>query len=685
MKKLEFLLQKEGDRAWLPLETPDVEILEGRYRVVARVPHPNADIEIRVSYTSLLQVPPQRQVQSRSTRTNPEGLVVIIPYTRLKPGKWELSCLADPESKPAKPWQYGVQLEVLQAESETLEPLQPIDSTELTSSTIDSELAAAADRATPIPEPQPTKIYQFPIPQPPQPKSPYNLQIVLDRETFVTQLGRPLIISGKIDLPQTSRKNPTPIPESQTAELTKLIGSAELQIYLRDPQTSQVLAEIQQPMPEQLPPCIFGCVTYIPAESKSRLILGEAILRIGNATLSTQVFTITARLEQLLDVIEDNFGEQKYKTEPSLIDSKQAPIEPNLSFLKLVEKSLDSAPTADQTNQTLPPKLSSHQDKSVNNKLELPTFGRKLADSNREKLLSEIAKSPQTEVATQPPDVKLDSPALPSDIANSLEKVEVPAIDQKPENSPQPETAAAETQPAPTKQAFQTLNVENRFWSRLSSFVSKGESPEWLNNTSLSPTPKVAENTREEIVGVEESIPTPPPVVANESPIPEPKSNSWEAREFVIFDEPAPQAPKNLGEKKTRVVEAEVTPLTSYVLGQDEVVPMPVIEPPREIVAGKLVKVRVQLPELMPRIFVKIWVYDRQTYVILDGPRWITEFAANGLGNVQAMAELEIPYGCMEIEFEAIAVEMQTQRESDKITVHRQVLPPSGPTLPLDG
>ncbi len=683
MKKLEFLLQKEGDRAWLPLETPDVEILEGRYRVVARVPHPNTDIEIRVSYTSLLQVPPQRQVQSRSTRTNPEGLVVIIPYTRLKPGKWELSCLADPESKPAEPWQYSVQLEVLQAESETLEPLQPIDETEPASSQMDSELAAEADRATPTPEPQPTKIYQFPIPQPPQPKSPYNLQIVLDRETFVTQLGRPLIISGKIDLPQTSSKNPTLIPESQTAELTKLIGSTQLQIYLRDPQTSQVLAEIQQPMPEQLPPCIFGCVTYIPAESKSRLILGEAVLSSGNVTLATQVFTITARLEQLLDVIEDNFGEQKYKPEPSLIAPKQASIEPNLSFLKLVEKSLDPLPTADQTNQTLPPKLSTRQDKSVNNKLELPTFGRKIPDSNREKLLTEIAKSPQTEVATQQADVKLDSHT--QDIANSLKKVEVPAIDQKPENTLQPETAAAETQPAPTKQAFQTLNVENRFWSRLSSFVSSGESPEWLKNTSLSPTPKVAENSREEIVGVEESISTPPSVIARESPISEPKSNSWEAREFVIFDEPASQPQKKVGAKKTTVVEAEVTPLTSYVLAQDDVVPMPIIEPPREIVAGKVVKVRVQLPELMPRIFVKIWVYDRQTYVILDGPRWITEFAANGLGNVQAIAELEIPYGCMEIEFEAIAVEMQTQRESDKITVHRQVLPPSGPTLPLDG
>ncbi len=686
MKKLEFLLQKEGDRAWLPLETPDVEILEGKYRVVARVPHPNTDIEIRVSYTSQLQVPPQRQVQSRSTRTNAEGLVVIIPYTRLKPGKWELSCLADPESKPATPWQYNVQLEVLQAELETSEPLEPIDETETASSTIDSELAAEADRATPIPEPQPSKIYQFPNPQAPQPKSKYNLQIVLDRETFVTQLARPLIISGKIDLLPIPGKTRTPLPASQTAELTKLIGSTQLQIYLRDPQTSQILAEIQQPMPEQLPPCIFACVTYIPAECKSRLILGEAILTSGNVTLATQFLTITARLEQLLDVIEDNFGEQKYKPEPSPIAPKPASIEPNLSFLNLVEKSLNPSATADETNQTLPPKLNTSQDKSVNNKLELPTFGRKIPDSNRAKLLSEIANSPKSEVATKLLDPKLDSQSQPSESSNSLEKAEIPAIEQKPENSPQPETTASETPTAPTKEAFQTLNVQNRFWSRLSSFVSRGESPEWLKNTSLSPTITAAENSSKEIAFAEKSSPTSPPAETSESKISESKSTSWEAREFVIFDEPAPQGQKNknVAAKTTTVVAAEVTPMTPYVLSADEVVPMPVIEPPREIVAGKPVKVRVQLPELMPRIFVKIWVYDRQTYVILDGPRWITEFKSNGLGNVQATAELEIPYGCMEIEFEAIAVEMQTQRESDKITVHRQVLPPSGPTLPLD-
>ncbi|MCZ0900108.1 hypothetical protein ON021_09400, partial [Microcoleus sp. HI-ES] len=129
MKKLEFLLQKEGDRAWLPLETSDVEILEGKYRVVARIQHPNTDIEIRVTHTSFDQGA-QRKVQSRSARTNPEGLVVIIPYTRLKPGLWELSCLPDPKATPLKPWQYGVQLEVLPAESETSEPLPPIDQIE---------------------------------------------------------------------------------------------------------------------------------------------------------------------------------------------------------------------------------------------------------------------------------------------------------------------------------------------------------------------------------------------------------------------------------------------------------------------------------------------------------------------------------------------------------------------------
>ncbi|MEG4270455.1 MULTISPECIES: hypothetical protein [unclassified Microcoleus] len=694
MKKLEFLLQKEGDRAWLPLETSDVEILEGKYRVVARIQHPNTDIEIRVTHTSFDQGA-QRKVQSRSARTNPEGLVVIIPYTRLKPGLWELSCLPDPKATPLKPWQYGVQLEVLPAESETSEPLPPIDQTEPAASTPAPQIAAAVDRAAPkiaaavdrpapqIPAadsaPQPNKIYQFPIPQTPQPKPGVKLELLLDRETFVTQLGRPLIISGKIDIPQPpqqSRKTATLIPESEARELKQLIGSAQLQIYLRDPQTSKILAQIQQPMPEQVPPCIFACVTYIPTECKSRLILGEAILSSGGVTLATKLFTITARLEHLLEEIKDNFIEEKHQAEPSPTASKPSGSAKNISFLKLVEKSLDPpSPAEVPTAEALPPLLASRHTPSAGG-LDLPAFGNKLPDSSRSQLLSEISNSSRTAPESIDPQTKA------SDISNPTQTAEIGAIDQKPENSPELETTAPETQPAPTKQAFQTLNVESRFWSRLSSLASNSESPDWLKATTLSPTSKAAANSSDEIAVVEESSATQQQPETSET-ISDPKSTSPEAREFVVFDEP-PQ-PKQVAQK-TRTAAAEDTPPTPYVLPEDELVPMPILELPRaEIIAGQAVKVQVQLPELMPRIYVKVWVYDRQTYLILDGPRWITEFKANGLGNVRASIELEIPYGCMEVEFEAIAVEMQTQRESHKVSVHRQVLPPAGPTLPLEG
>ncbi|MEG4800305.1 hypothetical protein QUB63_04405 [Microcoleus sp. ARI1-B5] len=703
MKKLEFLLQKEGDRAWLPLETPDVEILEGKYRVVARIQHPNTDIEIRITHTSFDGSVPQRKIQSRSARTNPEGLVVIIPYTRLKPGIWELSCLPDPKSTPAKPWQYGVQLEVLPAESETSEPLPPIDPSEAATSSSDSKNATPVDRAAPQiaapvdrpappqppaaqPAPQPTKIYQFPLPQTPQPpKAPVKLELelVLDRETFVTQLGRPLIISGKIDIPQppqTTRKTAPPIPESQTLELQKLIGSAQLQIYLRDPQTSKILAQIQQPMPEQAPPCIFACVTYIPKECKSRLILGEAILSSGGVTLATKLFTITARLEHLLEAIKENFIEEKHQAEPSQAAAKPPRSATNLSFFKLVEKSLEPPSPAESptnqsaTNESLPPQLSSRPTPSAGG-LELPAFGNKLPDSSRSQLLSEISNSPKT------PAGAIDQPTKPSDIPTAPQTAEVLAIDQKPENTPEPETTAPETPPAPSKEAFQTLKVQNRFWSRLSSLASTGESPEWLKATALSPTPKAAPNSSDAIAVVEESSPTQQQPATSET-ISEPQPTGPEAREFVVFDEP-PQ-PKQVAQK-TATVAAEATPPTPYVLPEDELVPMPILELPRaEILAGQAVTVKVQLPELMPRIYVKVWVFDRQTYLILDGPRWITEFTATGLGNMRASIELEIPYGCMEVEFEAIAVEMQTQRESHKVSVHRQVLPPAGPTLPLD-
>ncbi|HEY9743199.1 MAG TPA: hypothetical protein V6C90_22150 [Coleofasciculaceae cyanobacterium] len=114
MEYWEFLLQKEGDRSWLPIKSQRLEIEAGRYRVVAHSSRTNTDVEICVTHESTKEVPPRRRSQKRSRRTNPEGLMVVIPFTFLKPGRWEIRCCGDIMSDfLGNSWQQAIQIEVL--------------------------------------------------------------------------------------------------------------------------------------------------------------------------------------------------------------------------------------------------------------------------------------------------------------------------------------------------------------------------------------------------------------------------------------------------------------------------------------------------------------------------------------------------------------------------------------------
>jgi hypothetical protein len=157
-----------------------------------------------------------------------------------------------------------------------------------------------------------------------------------------------------------------------------------------------------------------------------------------------------------------------------------------------------------------------------------------------------------------------------------------------------------------------------------------------------------------------------------------------EAEEIVVDDE-FPDLPTHLPARgRAAGPSSGDRPPTPQVLPEDREVPTPHLDVPNESVAGRPLKVRVRLPDGLPRIYVKIWVYDRQSRNIVDGPRWITEFSPNGFDQIETTLDLEIPYGSLEVQVEAIAVEMQTQRESHKATVERTVSPPASPTLPLD-
>ena len=117
MEYWEFLLQKKGDRSWLPLESSDVEILEGRYRIVARSSRKDIPVEIQIRHTSPEDVPPRWRTKNRSAHTNNSGLVSIVPFVHFRPGIWELRCTNDLMSDfVGERWLYSVKLQVIAQE-----------------------------------------------------------------------------------------------------------------------------------------------------------------------------------------------------------------------------------------------------------------------------------------------------------------------------------------------------------------------------------------------------------------------------------------------------------------------------------------------------------------------------------------------------------------------------------------
>jgi hypothetical protein len=70
MESWEFLLQKRGDKSWLPLEVPTVEILEGQYRLAAKSSFIETLIGIQIRYSPSADVgyqPLQQKYQSAPT------------------------------------------------------------------------------------------------------------------------------------------------------------------------------------------------------------------------------------------------------------------------------------------------------------------------------------------------------------------------------------------------------------------------------------------------------------------------------------------------------------------------------------------------------------------------------------------------------------------------------------------
>ncbi|NET40756.1 hypothetical protein [Okeania sp. SIO2B3] len=822
MSNWEFLLQKEGDRSWLPLESADVEILEGRYRIVAHTHIANTEVQIQIIHDSTEEVPPLRRVQKRSSHTHSQGLISIIPFTRLKPGKWEFRCQSKPTTSSVKAKQHIVHLEVLPTDyddsdfSQTLDvqsqelylltdsetqpnesitnenisvvysQINSIDNPEQNTEKKDFELTSKSDEIelldAQIEEQNPTNLLdddeedlsiqvhnqledkshisdiketenklqeltetirhnssilgqfeqeqaiELEVNQETDTNATnqtnsiinYPLKLTLDQASYTAQPGEALILSGQIVLDNqlqnlqstedfnhlisqnTLTKNESSIPENNTP-----IVDGNLKICLRNPQTSEILIDVQQTLPEQAPPIIFACTINVPENIKTNLILGQIILTNNTVALANTSFTITAPLQNWLAAIDDNFSEDDHQgmadkiTQPARKPEQKSP-----SFQELVEKINQVKPEKESDiEQPLPPQIYQPvEEEGDSGALKLPTFGNpppeKMAKDKT--LINELlAKSNAPQDSDELDDVWGGPDKLPEktslqgeEIKDSESESESNTIEEEEVPINQQNLVPFPTKFAPRKEAFKALNLEDKLFDRLNSLANDSELSQWMKASSLSSTEElenISDSKNKDGTDDLQDSDSINMIVDGEELVSENfDETNWEAQEFVVEDEHDEQLDrqeKQWNDDLANISQSEDESISRqpYILPDDRPVPVPHLEVlAQEVVAGKDVKVRVQLPEGLPRIYVKIWVYDRQAQTIVAGPHWLTDFIPNGMGQVEVITELYIAYGCLEIKIEAIAAEVQTNRESHRAVIEHLVVPPPPPILPFD-
>ena len=374
MKYWEFLIQKEGDQTWLPLETQQVEILEGRYRVVAHTDRANTPVNIQVSQLITDEMPPRKRVRKRTSSTNESGLVVVMPFVHLQPGQWKLHCSSvDAMGEMlGDGWQYDVQLQVFAQSEEDWSNEWPVPEDGQAA----SSLVAEGDGDAPLvnadlPLLQAQAELQQQVQEQTDEADDSSLesrsrlgladvgdiyQVTLKQQAYLSQRDQPMTIVGKV---------------SALMEVSEDEAS-QLWIRLQNPETAGVIMEAHRPLSLARLPADFKVQIQLPNEVKTRVVLGEVSLRTAaidgerSATvLASTAFTITAGIDQILDAIA-NQDPGTFEEEISLLsgvngaeaDSTQEPSVPSFDLGSTGQKTVVSAGGA-----VLPPRLENQLEK----------------------------------------------------------------------------------------------------------------------------------------------------------------------------------------------------------------------------------------------------------------------------------------------------------------------------------
>ncbi|MBW4634265.1 MAG: hypothetical protein KME30_20850 [Iphinoe sp. HA4291-MV1] len=811
MEHWQFLIQKQGDRSWSPIESPNIKpnikIVEGYYRVLAHSDLINTDVEVRVTHSSTLELPPKRRIQKRSRRTNSEGLIAVIPFTYFKPGVWGLCCSSDLVSHfLGQPWQHCIQLEVLpkvavdvrQNDKEKFPVFtdelpkekaiieQPITPVWLKSEKVEYILQNLIEIALPdsellLEDDKPIEDFPSQIPE-------SLLVLKLQEEIYTCSWGQTFTINGRVEPKETTNQG-----LSITSNEEKVYGG-EIRIELRSPQDSKIIRRVRQSLPEKLIPFHIRCSVEVPADCESKLILGEislySILTIGGHTtlLTNQFFTITADVTELLAISttaresEPNTIEHQLASSAALATSEakklSTPLDLKLFNLVKTPKKARSLLLQPSPKKSLPPRINpkshrksqshrnsaaispqlpkfvQHQNRMINPALFAEPSSK--LESDRESTVTAVrqvismdttfpylrrleASQDETEDITRSEpidfqqhtteihsedtaksvveDTQFQNESLDEDAAKlatnyaqtqdtSFVKLVIPPSSEliaigSPNISPLirrwmhtqgyslPEPIYLENQ----DYDIYTISSQDQLSDEVNTEVEEQVAIETQGDKSIQNGLRSAALTKFKIQNLESS---PSSLLSHSQPTARcantPSSSRHErtlsarlAQEIVVentFDEA--ETFKNQPDKQEESI-SEVSVCLPVVVEITEPLPVPQLHlPSGELISGKSVRIRVQLPTVSPEVVVKLWVEDCQTRWLIDEPRLLTNLLPNSAGWLEDMTSVIVPFGCLEIRLEAIALNTVTQQESHKVSIQRTVIPPGLPTLQLD-
>ncbi|PSR19776.1 hypothetical protein C8255_00820 [filamentous cyanobacterium CCP3] len=674
MEYWEFLLQKEGDQSWLPLDAAQVEILEGRYRVMAHTSQTNTPVRIQISQLlpggQELRSPLQGEAAKRRTlrrqgETNSNGLMVVMPFTRLREGSWDIQCASassPDEAAPTQPtWCYAVQLRVVAQNSADdddwfaddgsaglgaiaaglqTDPVAPSSAPD-----IDLEAAAAAMDA-----------FQA------------QLAAGLDERTYGLTLPHTALLGSEGEsLGLTSTvTGPAPGDSPGRPPLT-------LVVRLSDPQTAVAVALAPVPLAVAALPSTVTLTVAVPPRLSTRLLLGEVGLLAGAEVVALHQFTVTVDVASLFDAIAnqaetDTDLDVVFSSEPADAAESVATSPPSNPDLKTWDIASRAAPprempilTLPRGGTALPPKIyypspyetAAHQP-------TLPPVGRPKASHPATPVpapeAAPEAGTPVRETAAgSNPSRGLSLPPVspPSQAADPLAALsgQPPAPSSKPRR-PAPQLISHEDM------GFKDLKLQDRFWSRLNELAVNLQQAalDQRSQETLEAEPAVAED-------VDDALPKFIPF----------------AGEVVIYEDEDPAL-------RTLTPDQAVAPKEPEAGAAETITPpMPILVLPEgDLTAGEPVLVTIRVPFHPNRLYLKVWITDPQTRSLADEPRQVMNLLPNGQGQLEGNLQLTVPLGCLEARFEAISIDLVTQQESYKASVSRDIILPGLTSSGLD-